>query len=167
MRAFCCGVLLQAADAPETRELLSSENNTLIVLVESALCLGKDASDSTRRFLAWRVQRMPTDFEERPFFAMALLLLQAALFEPDQDATDLNLLCEWVTAEESKARAVQGEWCENEEWLLGLTNFDQRHEVWRRVAQEVLLNPAKSFPEPAATKMRDIARRLSGEPACL
>ena len=75
IRAFCCAVLLQAADEPETLELLSSESDTLIRLVDSALRLGEEASESALRFLCWRVLRLSEDFEEAPFLVMALLVL--------------------------------------------------------------------------------------------
>jgi hypothetical protein len=160
MRAFCCGVLLQAADTPETRGLLSSENDTLIVFVESVLHLGKEASESALRFLAWRVLRIPKEFNETPFFVMALLLLCAALFEPDQDDTDLILLCEWVVAEEAHVRSYLPDYWAEEEWLLGLTHYGNCNEYWRRLAQALLLDPAKSFPEPTASTLREVAKRL-------
>jgi len=47
-------------------------------------------------------------------------------------------------------------------WLLVLAFHNQCYPVWRRLAQEILMNPAKAFPERAATKLRDIAKRLSG-----
>ncbi len=162
IRAFCCAVLLKAGDELETMDYIHAENDTLIQCVASVLHLGREASESALRFLAWRVSRLPEEYEEALFFAMAVLLLYAALFQPDQDGSDLSLLCEWVLAEEIRVRTHPHALIKTEEWLLGLTFHKQRHEVWRRLAHEVLIDPAKAFPEPAATKMRDIAMRLSG-----
>jgi hypothetical protein len=161
IRAFCCAVLLKAADEQETMGLIAAENDTLIQCVASVLHLGREASESTLRFLAWRVSRLPEEYEEAPFFAMTVLLLYAALFQPDQDGSDLSLLCGWVLAEEIRVRTHPHALVETEAWLLGLT-FHQRHEVWKRLAYEVLIDPAKGFPEPAATMMHEIAKRLSG-----
>jgi hypothetical protein len=162
IRAFCCAVLLKAGDEPETQDYIHSENNTLVQLIGSVLHLGREASEGALRFLCWRVLRMPDLEEALPFFAMALLLLYATLFQPDQDGSDLNLLVDWVMAAETKVREYNDGWRYSEEWLLGLTLFNQRHHVWSRLAQEVLLDPVKAFPEPAAATMRDIAKRLSG-----
>lgn len=163
LRAFCCAILLKAADAPETLGNIDTEIDTLGRLVVSILYLGKEASESALRFLYWRVSRLSKENEDRPFFAMAVLLLYASLFKPGQDSHDLILLTDWVIAEEAQTRVDQGEFCDSEKWLLGLNViFNQSHNIWRRVAQEVLLDPAKAFPEPAATTMRDIAKRLSG-----
>ena len=44
---------------------------------------------------------------------------------------------------------------------LGLIFHYQRHEVWIRLACEVLLAPTHIVPEPISTNMREIAKRLS------
>lgn len=163
--AFCCAVLLQAADSPQTLDLIASEVSTLIQYVAAARCLGRAASESALRSLCWRVLRLPDApeySEEFPFFAMAILLLYATLFVPYQDGSDLNLLADWVMEVEAQTREEWGAPGSPLPWLLGLTLFEQRHAVWRRLAQEILFDSAKSFPEPAATKIRGMAKRLYG-----
>jgi hypothetical protein len=160
IRAFCCAILLKAADAPETLVFIHAENDTLAQLLASVLQLGREASESALHFLSWRIQRLPGYDAEYPFFALGLLLLRAALFEPGQEGADLKLLADWVMREEARARRM----CaivESEAWLLGLTNFDQRHKVWRRLAQEKLLDPTKHFPKPTASAMREIVKHLA------
>ena len=160
LRAFCCAVLLKAADVPETRDYISSENETLIQLIASVLHLGNEASESALCFLCWRVSRQSIDEAETPFFILALLLLRVALFEPHQDEASLILLADWLVDEEAHVRTVISR---SEDWLLGLTFHDIRHEVWRKITKEVLLDSAKSFSEPTATAMRNIVNRLFRE----
>jgi hypothetical protein len=160
IRTFCCAVLLQAADNPETLGYIHAENETLVQLVASVLSLGHEASECALHFLCWRVLRLSEEENETPFFGLALLLLCAALFTPTQDGADLSLLADWVLAEETRVRRRPMAGSKSEEWLLGLTYHDQRHEVWRRLAQEVLLDPIKSFPETAATALGRIAKSL-------
>ena len=78
-RAFCCAVLLKAADEPETRGNIFGENDAMIQLLASVLYLGQEASRNMLRLLCWRVLRMPEGYEDLPFFAMAVLLLHASL----------------------------------------------------------------------------------------
>ena len=160
IRAFCCAVLLQAANEPETRDHLGSENSVLIQMVASALYLGKDASKSAMRLLCWRAMLLPRDYDEYPFFVLALLLLYAAVFEQHQDGESLSLLADWGMAEELRARMQSGAVPKSEAWLLGLTYHDSYHHAWKRLTQQILLDPTKSFPEPTATKLREIAGRL-------
>lgn len=155
IRAFCCAVLLQAGDAPEAVDYTyaDGENQTLIQLIESVLLLGRGATESALRLLSWRLLRLEDEEEgETAFFGLAILLLRATLFEPHENGEDLNLLAEWIV---SKLVGI------GNDWLQGLTLFNQYHEKWKRLTQEILLNPAKHFPEPSATAMRGIVQRLT------
>jgi hypothetical protein len=68
-------------------------------------------------------------------------------------------LADWVVTEEARVRIV---FSKSEEWLLGLTYFNAEHEVWRKVARQVLLDPAKGLSEDTAIAIRNIANRLIG-----
>ena len=161
IRAFCCAVLLKAADEPETQDLINPVNETLIQMIASVLYLGREATESASHFLCWRILRFPLWDNEYPFFALGLLLLRAALFRPGENGSDLKLLAEWVIREEKRLRCYPLTLPVSESWLLGLTLHDQRHDVWRRVAQDILLNTTKDFPHPAASAMRAVAIRLT------
>lgn len=158
--AFCCAVLLRVANDGEILCDLSSENKTLILLVDNVLELGKEACQSTLRFLSWRILRLSNEFTEAPFFAMAMLILRVALFETGQDGSDISTLCEWVIEEEARVRTLEDNLFPSDQWLLGLTFHDSCHEIWRMVTQRVLLNPTKLFPEPAASSIHKIANQL-------
>lgn len=161
IRAYACAVLLYAADAPEMQDFVYAENDTLVQLLDSVISLGPEAAECTRCFLLWRTLRLHTHHEETPFFLFALLLLSAALYRPPQDAADLVLLAGLVVSEENRART--GEWVmlHSDDWLLGLTCFNQRHEVWIKLAREILTPHVKQFPEPAASMLRGIADRIA------
>ena len=150
IRAFCCTVLLIAADDPEMQGDPSDENETLIQLIASVVHLGHEASESALRFLSWRVLRLYEEENEDTFFAFGILLLYAFLFEPPQDGADLNLLVDWVLTDTLNF----------EDWLLGRAWYTQRYEVWKRLGQSILMDPAKHFSEPAATTLQSIVKRL-------
>ncbi|MEO7716518.1 MAG: hypothetical protein ABIY70_09965 [Capsulimonas sp.] len=162
-RAFCCAVLLTIADNRKARANLTHENSSLITLVESSLLLGAEAIHNTLGLLCWRILRMTPEDEaadgEYPFFAMAILLARVAIFEPEQDPSELTLLSNWVVAEEARAQLERWR-VESDEWLLGLTNFDSRHDRWRKVALEVLIDPPMRIPEPAASALLGIAEKF-------
>ena len=42
------------------------------------------------------------------------------------------------------------------DWLLGITDFDQRAYVWRSLAQRILVRPERELPEA----VRDSLQRL-------
>ena len=160
IRFFSCAVLLKAADDVESQDYITEENDTLIQFIASALWLGSDAVDHALRLVCWRTLRMSSDNEEYPFFAMAILLLRMTQFEKGSNAKELQMLADWVIAEEARTRI--GLWrVESEEWLLGLTNFDQRHNIWRKVISDVLLDSSKRLPKPTAFKLREIAERIA------
>lgn len=168
IRAFCCEILLRAGDSVETQGYILAENDTMVQLLASVRSIGREAEARTLQLLCWRMLRLPGYnrdgasyyHEERPFFALGILLLCASLYEPPQSGDDLALLADWVVEEVDWAISSDMILVATEEWLLGLTNFDQRHEVWRRLSQEILLDVAKGFSESCAAALRDIALRL-------
>jgi len=158
MRAFCCAVLLTADNSE--RYICDPESETLFRLLGSVLFLGREASERALRFLCWRTLTLPQEVPETPFCAFVLLLLHAAIFETNEDGTDLRLLAEWVMAEEARVRDSLDTACISDEWLFGLYYWDWRPVAWRRMALGVLQNPAKAFPEPGAASVREIVQRL-------
>jgi len=160
IRAFCCAVLFRAADDPEVDGYVLGDNYALIQLLASVLYLGREAMERALRLFCWRILRLPEYHDERPFYSLGLLLLYASLFETTQDGAGLIVLAEWVVEEVDWVISIDMIFGDSEEWLLGLTNYDLRHEVWRRLSQEILLDPSKGYPEPCATVLRDIAHRL-------
>ncbi len=164
IRAFSCTVLLLAAGEDKQLEYVHGENGTLIQLVASALELGREAQELTRRFLCWRMLPLITTEGERPFFVLAVLFLSASLFEDGGRSTDLLTLSEWVVAEEHKAWLEADGYDAEERWLFGLTFHDLLREVWQNTAQSVLRDTTKGFSPEAASALNDIVDRL-GAPA--
>lgn len=160
IRAYCCTLLLKASGAPEMKLYTSSENDTLIQMIASVLYLGREATEAASRFLCWCLSRLAASDKEYPFFVLGLLLLRAALFMPGENGIDLEVLAEWTIQEERQVRQEQSNLVESDKWLLGLINFAQKHEAWVRVSEEVLSDPSKEFPEPAASAMREIVNRI-------
>ncbi|MCW3058824.1 MAG: hypothetical protein JWQ02_645 [Capsulimonas sp.] len=163
MRLFSCAVLLKVGGDPVVRNYLTQENSTLIQLVASVLRLGQKAIRNVLSFVCWRTLLMTSDDEaadgEYPFFAMSILLLCAAEFEPGNSGAELALLADWVIDEELRTQNARYR-VQSDEWLLGLTNFDSNHDTWRKVTSTVLLDPTKNIPEPAASALRQIAERI-------
>jgi hypothetical protein len=162
MRAFSCAVLLRAALEPENREFVYGENSTLAQLVSSALVLGPEVQVAAARFLAWRIPTIGPD-EERPFFAFALLFLAVVLREGRFAGDTLTAAAEWVLAEEQEDfQVLYPEMLrEGAPWLLRLTFFDQRDEVWRSFAER-LLAEAPSLAPPARDSVHLVAEALLG-----
>jgi hypothetical protein len=95
---------------------------------------------------------------------MAILLLQVFLLKYDKDGDDLLITCDWVINEEARVRSDKdwnlgvSNW-----WLLGLTFYDQRHQVWESLTRKILLEPAKPHPAKAAETLQIIGLSLVGE----
>lgn len=159
MRTFACTALIRAAAEPANFGYFSGENQTVIQLIASVLTLGQDAQRATLQLLTWRVLREPDDPEERPFFALGVLLLAAALGLGD-DGAMLRDLCAWVVAEEAWARGHGNPAPNADAWLLGVTWFSQRDATWREAGWRVLVEPPTPHPPAAQAALRDIATRL-------
>ena len=157
IRAFSCAVLLRVAAAPKMWRHMDHDD-TLIQLIGSVLTLGQAASESALRFLCWYALNVPAENEDDPFFALGVLMLRVALFQPGEDTAELIRLADWVTAVESKVRASE-DTVPEDEWLLGLTT-GQKHDVWRTLVPKVLRSTAQAFPGPAADAMQEIVNRL-------
>jgi hypothetical protein len=75
-RAFCGAVLLRANTTPEMEDINFGDQDTLVLTLESALTLGKNACLSLLRFLFWCVpQKTNWYLENRPYYTLAILIL--------------------------------------------------------------------------------------------
>lgn len=159
MRAFCCAALIRAAAEPANDGYFSGENQSVIQLIASTLELGRSAQHAALRALTWRQMHAPADLDERPFFALGILLLAVAL-GLDSEGAMLQRLCAWVVAEEAWSRAHTHPGIASDAWLLGLTWFSLCENTWRDVGWRVLVEPAQPHPSSAAAALHDIAARL-------
>jgi hypothetical protein len=163
MRAFVCTLLLRAAAEPENLDYITGENQTIIQLVKSAIALGNEATQATLSFLCWCFP-LVSDTCEKPFYAMAILLLQVFLSKHDKHGEDILAICDWVMNEEAKVRSndIWGIRVSNW-WLLGLTFHNQKHQAWECLTRKILLEPSKPHPAKAAETLQIIGLSLVGE----
>jgi len=160
MRAFSSTALLRMGSEPSNRNYFEGENQTLAQLLVSVDVLGAPLPLSTRRFLAWRLPLFTEHDEERPFFILALLLL-ALNVQPCASESDLQNLLDWLQDDERRVR----EWAvlpkESASWLLGITHFNLRHEVWTSMVPR-LAGSAKTVRSARLQQgLLEVARRLT------
>lgn len=79
MRLFACTVLLRAAAEPENDGYFDGDDSTIIQLVDSALKLGEKTSNAALRFLCWRMRCRDLLECDRPYYAIAILLVAVLL----------------------------------------------------------------------------------------
>ena len=163
MRGFCCAALLRAAAEPENAEYIPGENQTVAQLVASALVLGPEVQEAAASLLAWRLRSSGIDAEDRPFFAMGLLILAVFMGTDPFREDELNELADWVVREEADARATLGR-DGKEGWLLGLTIFNQAHPVWRSLAQGLLAESSKIEIPEVRSKLESIGSKIVRAP---
>jgi hypothetical protein len=147
MRLFACTALLRFA--PKYKETYGSEYNTVAQLISSAIELGLPVARAAAGMLAWRFLAYPGHADEDPaFLAFAILLLAAHLERGEDRGQWLKELATWVEDEEARARIATSPWRSSlpnwDEWLLGLTPFNQREAVWRSLAHRILAQPGVS-----------------------
>ncbi|MEO6775836.1 MAG: hypothetical protein ABI467_22945 [Kofleriaceae bacterium] len=146
-RAFACAILLIDAAGPEFRDGFEA---TIALLVESCRELGVEALDGA---IALLVALAGSFDPELPRFAFALfgLLLAAAARDP----LDVRLpsLCDRLLTLVSGYERTFSMY--TSEWLLGLTNFDSGHALFRSLVAALIGGPT-SPPHLAS-----IAARLS------
>lgn len=164
-RAFACTALLLAAAIPENRSLLlDTEQQTVISLIASLLTLDETFQRAGLRLLSERLRDLDLEDDDRPFFALGILLLAAAL--PDQEVATLNALGDWVIQEEARSReklTYFAPWQRlTDQWLLGLTTFNLRHDLWHRVTVQVLSVALSTASFQTGTPLPTIIRRITG-----
>jgi hypothetical protein len=143
-RAFVCTVLC-IDDAGVASRNWGNES-TIAVLLESCLVLGIEAVDGLIALLA-AMSDAYGDTYMRSFSELALLL--AAAWRDPGDPR-LPLIVERLIRDEPRRRETATMVFEG--WLLGVTNFDQRHGVWRALIRWVLGPPASGFPHLARVR---------------
>lgn len=160
MRAFCCAVLLQAVAEHEWSHDFAGQHVTIIQLTASVLALGGEPAEAALDFLWNRSIALAEGNKDRPFFALAILLLGASKYELDSDE-QIRQQAEWVMIEEAEARRRELHRFakSHPSWLLGLQHYRVKDETWRRLAKEILLDLPRENEETAAI-LRDIGRRI-------
>jgi hypothetical protein len=132
-RAFSAAILI-AADTRRPAEGTGGENSSMAVLAESAIELGGSIPELAADFTAWAVGRLD-DHEEAPFFGLAFLAL-AMPYRKKWNDEMLVSVADWVMEAED---AVAAPWRsslglgQDGEWLLPVTPFRMRDEIWRRL----------------------------------
>ena len=162
MRLFCCAVLLRAAAVQQYADTYDGENETIVQLVASALKLGRDAIAPALSLLSWRVLSLPGENDERPFFAVGILLLAASVYRAEQNGEFLRQLSDWVMVEEARSRIMQTNYYGNpaDPWLLGLTYHAIKQDTWKALAHQVLIDPPQPHPTAAAAILHNIGTRV-------
>jgi hypothetical protein len=157
MRLFACAALVRMA--PDHREYVDGECQTVAQMIASAVVLGPPVARAAASVLTWRYLAWPGFEENAAFLAFGILLLAVHLEQSEERAQWLNELAEWVQAEEARARLVAPR-CEP--WLLGLTNFNMRHEVWSALALRILARPERPHPEAARESLQLLGELVAG-----
>lgn len=161
MRAFSCAVLLRASAEKGNEELRQGENHTLVQLLVSVDMLGPEFQEAARRFLAWRIDQHKIAVTDRPFFLLGVLLLGLKC-RPELATDDINDVVQSLIRAERTARITEVIPKENSEWLLGITHFDLKHDVWRAMGQQLMDLSGSIADRKTRASVVDIANRLQG-----
>lgn len=130
-RAFACAVLCIDAAGPEYSD---GTGQTLAIALDSCLVLGREFVQAYVELAVALIQGQE-DHDERALFGLfGLLLAQAWLDPSDPRLPGLVTRLEALEAE----HAVGGYARPEEGWLLGTTDFNQRHELWRQLSARIL-----------------------------
>ncbi len=137
MRAFSCTALLISGGLPRGRRDVMGDNQTLAQLIESVIELGLQFGPPTVELVLWRLTEGERDPEEDAFFAFGAAILLAHGAPPGLNARAWTDLSSWVVEAEWLARQVSFR-NEGGPWLLGVTNYNLRHALWKSLAQRFL-----------------------------
>lgn len=145
--AFACTILLIDTTGPIYRD---SFEPTIAVLVNSCRELGPEALDGAIGLLVALAESFEPQLPCLAFALLGLLLVTAA-----RDPLDARLpsLCDrllTIVADHEQSFSVY-----SDKWLLGLTNMDMRHQVFRRLAASIL------GADSAPPHLRAIATRFA------
>lgn len=127
MRLLSCAILIRVAAEPENAGYFLGEDSTIIQLVESAMKLGEEASFTTLQFLCWRMEYRKLDEWDRPYLAVATLLLSVSL-----DICDSQTAQYLIAAANSDVIAVSQ-----------LCDDCQRAQKWKDITRRVLCGSAR------------------------
>lgn len=132
-RAFSAAALL-VADTRQPPEGTGGANTSMAALAESALELGGSIPELAADFTAWAIQRLD-DEEEASFFGLAFLALAMPFRRTWSDEAMVSVAHWMMDMEDAVAapwRASLGLGADGE-WLLPVTPFRMRDEIWRRL----------------------------------
>ncbi len=129
--------------------------------------LDKETWGLTLQLLSWRILSMPADDEEGPFFFMGVLLIAAMLYRSEDEGFLLCQLGEMVISEEKRRREIIAEcfYQTSPEFLFGLRNnlfTDFCINKWKKITQQILINPSSPHPRKAVSILQDIGMRVVG-----
>lgn len=141
-RAFSAAALL-VADTRQPPEGTGGANTSMAALAESAIELGGSIPELAADFTAWALDRLD-DEEEAPFFGLAFLAL-AMPFRRRWTDEALISVADWVMDMEHSVaapwRSSLGLGSEGE-WLLPVTPFRMRDEIWRKLGAGLAVQAA-------------------------
>ncbi len=153
-RAFCCAVLL-SSDAQPGHQLI---NTDAAVLIGSAIILGPHIIQLARRCLAGCSLAPEIEPSELPFFLLGVLICSLAEPLPSLRPEALVRLTQHIEAAESTARET--DIVDTDEWLLGLSHYNLRHDLWRSLVHHFLVEPQRPHPPEADAALRRLGRMI-------
>ena len=131
MRLFACSALLRAAAEPANEGYFMGEDSTIIQLVDSGIKLGKKTATATLRFLSWCMQQRSPNSYDRPYFAVAILILLVFLDRCDPESEAIAIA---ATISEHSTHSE-------------LIDESQKAKTWRRLIQGFLMDSKKTSQE--------------------
>jgi hypothetical protein len=162
IRAFVCAALLRASAESGGNVEILGDADTLAQLLASLVCLGSASQEAAARFFAWRVGKAADT--ERLFAAFGLLFLVVLLADGRFPEDGVASLANEVIAEEKRVRdTTYNGWLLTDPWLLSLTIFNQRHEVWRRHAYRLRAEASRFKSGELRSTLELIATSMLGE----
>lgn len=132
MSVFACSALLRIkGERGNDSANIEGENETLVQLLASLDKLGGGYHEEALQFLAWRLETLADDDEERPFFIHALLLMTLKTRAAVSDS-QLEGIVGWLIEDEDRMKRDDWKWrpAYRSHWLLGLSSYNKRHLVW-------------------------------------
>lgn len=166
-RLFACSILTVAAADPANQDQAFAEslNETLAPLIHSVLCLGDGLPSAAVGFLAHCGAAVNDGGEAEhltAFFALGLLILLCQPAAASHDESVWRRLVEFVMAEDRRVRAAKAtaRFVQTDEFVLGLTNYNQRHPLWRDMVLGSLGKPPAHLPPGVRDDLRLVAASL-------
>lgn len=172
MRSFCRAALLVAGGDPANagNVRFDDERHNLVLLLEGLRNLDGPFPKAFLRTLAWRVVEAAPEWNDRPLFAFALLLLCVQLGLFVGCPRHLSEIAAWVNEEEEGARTriqplfadgLGPFWPRFEEWLTGLSISGCRDgDAWQRLARAILVDGDLPYPDETASELRALGRKV-------
>jgi hypothetical protein len=162
VRAFGCAVLLRAAADPTNDTYLHGDNVTIAGLLDSLLALEPPIQREALRFFTWRVQNLPQNDSENPFYVLALLVLVLRT-RANLTRIELKHLIDRVFAEVRIAYRDNFFWHRraiSDQWLTWLTLFNQHHDLWQKIGLEIATLADQYGNSEGRQNLKALARHL-------